>query len=47
MTTTKTSASAQTKPAPATKPVTAKPETKETHIADQIKAFPKRRVWPD
>ena len=40
--------------APATKPAakpaakaTAKPVAKETHIADKIKALPRRRVWPD
>jgi len=42
--------SAASKPAAkpkVTKAPAAKPEAKETHIADQIKVFSKRRVWPD
>lgn len=32
---------------PAVKKAPAKPAAKETHIADKIKALPRRRVWPD
>lgn len=46
MTTKNTSTDAD-KSVPATKQATAKPAAKETHIADKIKSFPKRRVWPD
>jgi hypothetical protein len=32
---------------PAAKPAAKAPAAKETHIADKIKALPRRRVWPD
>jgi len=57
MTTTKTPAKADNKttavksnsqPAStAAKTAATKPVAKAVHIADQIKAFPRRRVWPD
>ncbi|CAN8141512.1 conserved hypothetical protein [uncultured Thiomicrorhabdus sp.] len=37
---------APAKKAPA-KVAAKKPVAKETHIADKIKALPRRRVWPD
>ncbi|MBN2866247.1 MAG: hypothetical protein JXK16_09595 [Thiotrichales bacterium] len=45
--TTKNTSTVADKSVPATKQATAKPAAKETHIADKIKSFPKRRVWPD
>ncbi|WP_130536508.1 hypothetical protein [Thiomicrorhabdus indica] len=50
------SAKPAVKKTPARKPAAKKPQVstvakkaaeKETHIADKIKALPRRRVWPD
>lgn len=40
-------AAAKKAPAKAAAKPAAKPAAKETHIADKIKALPRRRVWPD